>query len=28
MVLGEDQRIYFYEFDGPKNRMVYVFVGD
>jgi len=28
MVLGEDQRIYFYEFDGPKDRVVYVFVGD
>ncbi len=27
MVLGEDQRIYFYEFDGPKDRVVYVFVG-
>jgi len=27
MVLGEDQRIYFYEFDGPKDRMVYVYVG-
>ena len=27
MILGEDQRIYFYEFDGPKDRMVYVFVG-
>ena len=28
MILGEDQRIYFYEFDGPKDRMVYVFVGE
>lgn len=27
MVLGEDQRIYFYEFDGPKDRSVYVYVG-
>lgn len=27
MVLGEDQRIYFYEFDGPKDRVVYVYVG-
>jgi len=27
MVLGEDQRIYFYEFDGPADRWVYVFVG-
>lgn len=28
MVLGPDQRIFFYEFDGPKDRLVYVFVGD
>jgi len=28
MVLGPDQRIFFYEFDGPKDRWVYVFVGD
>jgi len=27
MVLGEDQRIYFYEFDGPKDRVVYVYIG-
>lgn len=27
MVLGEDQRIYFYEFAGPQERTVYVFVG-
>ncbi len=27
MILGEDQRIYFYEFDGPKDRLVYVYVG-
>lgn len=27
MLLGEDQRIYFYEFDGPKDRVVYVYVG-
>lgn len=27
MVLGEDQRIYFYEFAGPKDRVVYVYVG-
>lgn len=27
MVLGPEQRIFFYEFDGPKERVVYVFVG-
>ncbi|HID08661.1 TPA: YjbQ family protein [Candidatus Micrarchaeota archaeon] len=27
MILGDDQRIYFYEFDGPKDRVVYVYVG-
>lgn len=27
MVLGEDQRVYFYEFDGPQQRFVYVYVG-
>ncbi|RLE32726.1 hypothetical protein DRJ58_04890 [Candidatus Acetothermia bacterium] len=27
MVLGDDQRIYFYEFEGPKNRKVYIYVG-
>lgn len=27
MVLGEGQRIYFYEFDGPRDRTVYVYVG-
>lgn len=27
MVLGEDQRIYFYEFAGPQERTVYVFMG-
>lgn len=27
MVLGPEQRILFYEFDGPKERVVYVFVG-
>ena len=27
MILGDDQRIYFYEFEGPKNRTVYVYVG-
>lgn len=27
MVLGEDQRVYFYEFDGPQERSVYVYVG-
>lgn len=27
MVLGEDQRVHFYEFDGPRERSVYVYVG-
>ncbi len=27
MILGDDQRIYFYEFEGPKNRTVYIYVG-
>lgn len=27
MVLGDDQRVYFYEFDGPQRRSVYVYVG-
>ncbi|MGC9530281.1 MAG: YjbQ family protein [Candidatus Bipolaricaulaceae bacterium] len=27
LLLGEDQRIYFYEFDGPRKRSVYVYVG-
>lgn len=27
MVLGDDQRVYFYEFDGPAERAVYVYVG-
>ncbi len=27
MVMGEDQRVYFYEFDGPATRWVYVYVG-
>ncbi len=27
MILGDDQRIYFYEFEGPKKRVVYVYVG-
>lgn len=27
MVLGDDQRIYFYEFDGPAERQLYVYVG-
>lgn len=27
MVLGDDQRVYFYEFDGPQKRSVYVYVG-
>jgi secondary thiamine-phosphate synthase enzyme len=27
MLLGEDQRIYFYEFDGPKERSVYIYIG-
>lgn len=27
MVLGDEQRIYFYEFDGPRERLVYVYVG-
>lgn len=26
LMLGEDQHIYFYEFDGPKERSVYVLV--
>lgn len=28
MVLGDGQRIYFYEFDGPARRLVYVYVGE
>ncbi len=27
MILGDDQRIYFYEFEGPRKRVVYVYVG-
>ncbi|NOX44131.1 MAG: YjbQ family protein [Caldiserica bacterium] len=27
MILGDDQRIYFYEFEGPRERVVYVYVG-
>ncbi|MBC7220050.1 YjbQ family protein [Candidatus Bipolaricaulota bacterium] len=27
MVLGDDQRVYFYEFSGPAERSVYVYVG-
>jgi len=27
MVLGPDQRIFFYEFDGPKDRWVYLYIG-
>ena len=27
MLLGPDQRIFFYEFDGPKDRVIYVYVG-
>ncbi len=27
MVLGDDQRVYFYEFSGPAARAVYVYVG-
>ncbi len=27
MVLGDGQRVYFYEFDGPRERSVYVYVG-
>lgn len=27
MVLGDGQRVYFYEFDGPQDRVVYVYVG-
>jgi len=27
MLLGEDQRIYFYEFAGPAERKVYLYVG-
>ena len=27
MLLGEDQRIYFYEFAGPATRKVYLYVG-
>ena len=27
MLLGEDQRIYFYEFRGPAPRKVYLYVG-
>ena len=26
LLLGENQRIYFYEFDGPRERSVYVLV--
>jgi len=26
LLLGEGQRIYFYEFDGPKERSVYVLI--
>lgn len=26
LLLGEGQRIYFYEFDGPKERSVYILV--
>lgn len=28
MVLGPNQRIYFYEFDGPKERWVYLYIGE
>ncbi len=27
MVLGPNQRIYFYEFNGPKERWVYLYIG-
>ena len=27
MLLGEDQRIYFYEFRGPAPRKVYLYIG-
>lgn len=27
MVLGDDQRVYFYEFGGPAERFLYVYVG-
>ncbi|MBC7092562.1 YjbQ family protein [Candidatus Bipolaricaulota bacterium] len=27
MVLGDDQRVYFYEFDGPQDRQLFVYVG-
>lgn len=27
MLLGEDQRIYFYEFAGPADRRVFLYVG-
>jgi len=27
MLLGEDQRIYFYEFAGPAERKVYLYIG-
>lgn len=27
MILGDDQRIYFYEFAGPQERRVYVYIG-
>jgi len=27
MVLGDGQRVYFYEFDGPQDRVVYVYAG-
>ena len=27
MLLGEDQRIYFYEFAGPAPRKVYLYIG-
>lgn len=28
LVIGSNQRIYFYEFDGPKRRKVYVYISD
>jgi secondary thiamine-phosphate synthase enzyme len=27
MILGDDQRVYFYEFEGPKKRLIYVYIG-
>ena len=27
MVLGPNQRVFFYEFDGPKERWVYLYIG-